>query len=418
MGYSDSNQALDQQLFTDLLALPRDSSNLPITLGQAVFLAKQTNYDNNSQKYEILGDPTLRLAIPKYSATIDSINGQNLSSPIQIKALSTIKLDGEIRNPDGSLWNNFNGTGVLTMFDSKRIVPLANLDNYPMVLQGGIIFRGMISVTNGKFSSSFVVPKDISYENQNGKIILYFYNNSVDGLAYTNNIIVGGTDSTVITNNIGPDIKIFFDDTTSTNASLANPNSTLIVKLYDSNGLNTTGTGVGHKLEGILNGQDNNPIDFTNYFTGYLDSGGKSGQINYTLNNLSSGNYSLKVIAWDVFNNYSSKTVNFTVVGGNGLIIQDVYNYPDPFAYNTTFTFQQNLDLPVNVKVKVFTVAGRLVREIEKQGISNKFVKVDWDGRDQNGDLLANGTYLYKIIVNTIDGQYNQSVLGKMAIIR
>ena len=419
LGESSDNQTLDQQLFYEMLSTPRDSLDLPITLGQAVFLAKQSNYDNNSQKYEILGDPTVRLNMPQYSATIDSINGQNLSSPIQIKALSTVRMNGEIRNPDGSLWNNFNGTGVLTMFDSKRVVPLANLDNYPMVTQGGIIFRGMISVTNGKFSSSFVVPKDISYENQNGKIILYFYNNSADGLAYTNNIIVGGTDS-IVTNTIGPDIKIFFDDTTSSNATLVNPNSTLIVKLFDVNGLNTTGTGVGHKLEGILNGQDNNPLDFTNYFTGYLDAGGKSGQINFPLNNLnlSSGNYSLKVVAWDVFNNYASKTANFTVVNGNGLIIQDVYNYPDPFAYNTTFTFQQNLNFPVNVKVKVFTVAGRLVREIEKQGISNKFVKVDWDGRDQNGDLLANGTYLYKIIVNTVDGMYNQSVLGKMAIIR
>ncbi len=420
LGYSPNNQALDQQLFYDLLSTPRDSSDLPITIGQAVFLAKQSNFDNNSQKYEILGDPTVRLNMPQYSASIDSINGKNLSSPIQIKALSTIKLDGEVKNPDGSNWSNFNGTGILTMFDSKRVVPLVNLNNYPMVTQGGIIFRGMVSVINGKFSSSFVVPKDISYENQNGKIILYFYNNAVDGLAYTNNIIVRGTDTSAVNNNIGPDIKIFFDDTTSSNATLVNPNSTLIVKLFDTNGLNTTGTGVGHKLEGIINGQDNNPLDFTNYFTGYLDAGGKAGQINFPLNNLNlnSGNYTLKVIAWDVFNNYSSKTANFTVVGGNGLIIQDVYNYPDPFAYNTTFTFQQNLDSPVNVKVKVFTVAGRLVREIEKQGISNKFVKVNWDGRDQNGDLLANGTYLYKIIVNTVDGLYNQSVLGKMAIIR
>ncbi len=415
---SQSNHELNNQLLSDLLLSPRDSSNLPITIGKAVFQTKQIFNDSNSQKYEILGDPTLRLVIPQYQATIDSINNQNLTNPIQIKALSTVKINGEIKRNNNSLWSDFNGTGTLTMYDSQREFILTNLDNYAITLPGGIIFKGDVSVVNGKFSSSFVVPKDISYENQNGKVLLYFYNNNSDGLAYTNNIIVGGTDTEAVNNKIGPDIKIFFDDTTSSNASLVNPNSTLIVKLNGPNGLNTTGTGVGHKLEGILNGQDNNPIDFTNYFTGYLDSGGKSGQINYTFNNLSSGNYSLKVIAWDVFNNFSSKTVNFTVVGGNGLIIQDVYNYPDPFAGNTTFTFQQNLDLPVNVKIKVFTVAGRLIREIERQGISNKFVKVGWDGRDQNGDILANGTYLYKIIVNTIDGQYSQSVLGKMAIIR
>ena len=284
--------------------------------------------------------------------------------------------------------------------------------------QGGLIFRGNISVINGRFSSNFTVPKDISYEDKNGKALIYFYNSNSDGLGYTTNIIVGGTDSNAVNNKIGPEISIYIDDTTSTNVPLVNPNSNLIVKLYDSNGLNTTGTGIGHKLEGILNGQENNPIDFTNYFTGDLNAGGKSGVINYKFNNLDPGNYTLKVTAWDVFNNSSSKTVNFTVVSSNGLVIKDVYNYPDPFAYNTTFTFQQNLNAPINVKIKVYTIAGRLIREIEENGIEEKFVKVNWDGRDQDGDIIANGTYLYKIIVNSTDGKYNQSVLGKMAIIR
>jgi len=416
--YSDENHALDNQLFTDLLRTPRDTNNLPITIGKAALYAKQLYNDVNAQKYEILGDPTIRLLIPEYSAAIDSIDGKTLNTPIEIKALSKVRVDGEIRKPDNSLWNKYNGTAVLTMYDSQRIQLLTALDNFPMVVPGGVIFRGNISVTNGKFSAGFTVPKDISYENENGKVLLYFYNNSSDGLGYTTNIIVGGTDSTVVPDKIGPTIKIYFDDTTSSNAYLVNPNSALIIKLYDPNGINATGTGIGHKLEGVLNGQGNNPIDFTNYYTGDLNSGGTSGVINYKLNNLNPGDYSLKVIAWDVYDNYSSRAVNFTVVGGNGLIIQDVYNYPDPFSHNTTFTFQQNLDSPLNVKIKVFTVAGRLVREIERNGISSKFVKVDWDGRDQDGDLLANGTYIYKVIVNTVDGRYNQSALGKMAIIR
>ncbi len=416
--YSDNNHQLAYQLFTQLLQNPRDSLDMPITIGQAVFLTKQSFNDVNSQKYEIMGDPTISLDLPQYTAVIDSINGQNLSTPIQIKALSHVRISGEIKKPDNSLWSGFNGEGILTVYDSQRQLVVPALDNYVITLQGGVIFKGRVSIINGLFSGDFVVPKDISYENKNGKVLLYFYNSSTDGLGYTTNIVVGGTDTTDVNNKIGPDISIYFDDTTSTNAALVNPNSTLIVKLYDSNGLNTTGTGVGHKLEGILNGQANNPIDFTNYFTGDLNSGGTSGEINYKFTNLDPGNYSLKVSAWDVFNNYASKTVDFSVVPGNEFEIQNVYNYPDPFAYNTTFTFQQNLNTPINVKVKVYTVAGRLVREIKESGISDKFVKVNWDGRDQDGDLLANGTYLYKLIVSSADGQFTKSVLGKMAVIR
>ncbi len=417
--YSSSNHQLAYQLFTDLLDSPRDSADIPITLGQATLETKQILFDPNSKKYEILGDPTLSLVMPRYSAVIDSINGQNPStSPVQIKALSTVKLYGEIRKPDNSFWSDFNGTGILSMYDSQRQVIVPALSNEAITMQGGVIFNGRISVTNGKFFTQFIVPKDISYEDKNGKALIYFYNSNSDGLGYTTNIIVGGTDSNAVNNKIGPDISIYFDDTTSTSATLVNPNSNLIVKLSDSNGLNTTGTGIGHKLEGILNGQENNPIDFTNYFTGDLNAGGKSGVINYKFNNLDPGNYTMKVTAWDVFNNSSSKTVNFTVVSSNGLVIKDVYNYPDPFAYNTTFTFQQNLNAPINVKIKVYTIAGRLIRQIEENGIEEKFVKVNWDGRDQDGDIIANGTYLYKIIVNSMDGKYNQSVLGKMAIIR
>ena len=379
-------------------------------------------YDTNSQKYEILGDPTISLLIPQYTATIDSIDGKNPADTVQIKALSNVKISGEIKKPDNTIWQNFNGTGILTVYDSQREIIVPAISNSLQISQqGGLLFRGNISVTNGRFTSDFTVPKDISYENKNGKAIIYFYNNTnnnADGLGYTTNVIVGGTDSSRVNNKIGPDISIYIDDTTSKVISLANPNSTLIVKLSDDNGLNTTGTGIGHKMEGILNNDINNPIDFTDDFVGNMNAGGKSGVIRYQFNNLDPGNYTLKVTAWDVFNNSSSKTVSFTVVSGNGLVIKDVYNYPDPFEYNTTFTFQQNLAAPINVKIKVYTIAGRLIREIEKEGIQEKFVKVNWDGRDQDGSIIANGTYLYKIIVNSSDGKYSKSVLGKMAVIR
>ncbi len=417
--YSDSNHQLAYQLFSDLLHTPRDSSDLPITIGQAVLATKQILFDPNSQKYEILGDPSIRLLMPRYSAEIDSIDGLNpAKATVQIKALSTVRIYGKIEKPDGSPWNNFNGKGVLSMYDSQREVTVPALSNEQITLQGGVLFNGIVSVSNGKFSTNFVVPKDISYQNKNGKALIYFYNDNADGLGYTTNIIVGGTDTSAKNNGVGPDISIFVDDTTSQVFSLINPNSTLIIKLHDDNGLNTTGTGVGHKMEGILNNDINNPIDFTNYYTGDLNAGGKSGEIKYPFNNLDPGDYTLKVTAWDVFNNSSSKTVNFTVVNSNGLVIKDVYNYPDPFAYKTTFTFQQNLASPINVKIKVYTIAGRMIRQIEEKGINEKFVKVNWDGRDQDGDIIANGTYLYKIIVSSTDGRYNKSVLGKMAIIR
>lgn len=416
--YSGVNHLLNYTFVQKLFKSSLDTLNLSIPIGKASFSTKLLRYEVNDQKYNIFGDPTLRLLVPQYSANFDSINGSALSANIQVNALSKTRINGRVLKPDNTTWEDFNGEGTLTFFDSKRTALLEQIGNYPMTVQGGIIFNGRISINNGKFSTEFVVPKDISYENKNGKIVFYFSNNSVDGLGYTENVIVGGTDSSIVNDGKGPAIEVFFDDVSYSNAFLVNPSSNLIVKLSDETGLNTTGTGVGHKLEGILNQKITDPIDFTNHFTGDLDTGGKTGTINYKFSNLGTGEYELLVKAWDVFNNSSEENTFFSVVEDNDLAIRDVYNYPNPFSGKTQFTFQHNLAKPIDVKIKVYTIAGRLIKEIEKINLNEKFVVIDWDGRDADGDELANGTYLYKIVVKSSDGEFQKSVLGKLAVIK
>lgn len=411
----DLNNAFVQSLFNS----GRDTLNLSIPIGKASYLTKQFRTSPNDQKYNILGDPTLRLLMPQYNMSIDSVNGQALTSDVQIKALSKTRIEGRVLKPDNTTWDDFNGEGELKFFDSERRTLLSSIGNYPVNVQGGVIFNSRVSITNGKFSTEFVVPKDISYENKNGKIIFYFLNNSADGIGYTNRIIVGGTDSSVVNDGKGPSIDIYFDNVTENNSSyLVNNNPNLIVKLSDETGLNTTGTGVGHKLEGVLNQQITNPLDFTNYFKGDLDTGGKSGTIDYKFSNMDEGEYELLVKAWDVFNNSSEEKIYFSVVDGNDLSVKNVYNYPNPFSDKTQFTFQHNLTKPVDVKIKIYSIAGRLIKEIEKLSVTDRFVVIDWDGRDQDGDILANGTYLYKLIVKSTDGDFQKSVLGKLAVIK
>jgi hypothetical protein len=417
--YADENAELNDALFQNIFYTPRDTENLPITIGRAIFLTKQSLSIENDQKYNLLGDPLIRLNIPQYSGSIDSINGVVPNFNLQIKALSNVSIIGSVIK-NNTLWNNFNGEGIFTMYDSQRSLPLPDYgSNYYVTIQGGIIFRGKVSVVNGKFKTNFVVPKDISYENQNGKIVFDYFNSSSDGLAFNNNIIVGGTDSSLVNDKTGPTIEIHFDNVNSDLAYLVNPNSVLIVKLYDKTGLNVTGIGVGHKMEGILDNDQNNPIDFTNYYTGDLDANGKSGTINYQFNNLATGEHNIVVNAWDVFNNPSSASADFKVVSGSSLVLDDVYNYPNPFSSSTTFTFQHNFNGGISVKIRIYTVAGRLINVLESNGIIyDRFVKIGWDGRDKDGSIVSNGTYLYKLIVESFDGSSKQTALGKLAVIR
>ena len=416
--FSSLNHALNYQFLQDLFSSSRDTLNLIKSVGAAYFATKQVYSAVNDRKYHLFGDPSLRLQVPQYQGNIDSINGQSLIADVQLKALGNTEISGTILTSNNEKAEDFNGEGIITVFDSERTKFLEQIGNFPMVIQGGVIFRGRVSVNGGEFNAHFVVPKDISYENKNGKIIYYFFDEKSDGIAFTKNIIVGGTDTTVVNDGEGPEIEIFFDNASSYGSYLVGPEPNMTVKLTDETGLNTTGTGVGHKLEGILNEDESNPVDFTNFFTGELDAGGKSGEINYKFSKMDEGDYSLLVKAWDVFNNFSSETSFFTVVSDDQLVIRDVYNYPNPFNSSTTFTFQHNLNGTINANIKIYTIAGRMIKTIEKNGINDKFVKIDWDGRDEDGDALANGSYLYKIIVSSEDGDFNQSVLGKMAIIK
>ncbi len=414
--FSNSNAAL-AYLFYDYLLGYRDSSFLPRTIGEAYFLLKQTRTNTNDEKFHLFGDPALRLDEPHYKVSVDSVNGVANGTGVQIKALGVVNLNGSVVDNSGNAINSVNGEAIVSVYDSKRSVHLNDI-NLDVDMQGGLIFRGRTSIENGKFRTSFTVPKDISYENKNGKIVVYLLSDEQDGIGYNDNITVGGTDTSVVNDKKGPSIDIYFDSENNDNAYLVNPDFDLIVKLKDQTGLNTTGTGVGHKLEGILNDDVENPIDLTDYFIGDLDAGGKSGVIKYKFTNLEEGDYKIKIKAWDVFNNFGQSEDYFSVVNNSGLVIRDVYNYPNPFTDFTNFTFQHNLNGPVNVKIKIYTIAGRLIRILEENNITDKFVKVFWDGLDADGNQLANGTYFYKLNISSSDGSLKENILGKLAIIR
>jgi flagellar hook assembly protein FlgD len=132
---------------------------------------------------------------------------------------------------------------------------------------------------------------------------------------------------------------------------------------------------------------------------------------------LSDGEYVLRVKGKNFVNSLSDTagiTKRFLVV--NEVELLNVYNYPNPFSINTWFTFQCT-QLPDDVRIKIFTVAGRLIKEINsgfKQ--DGSFVKVLWDGRDNDGDPLANGVYFYKVIMKK--GEKTVNTTQKLAIIK
>jgi hypothetical protein len=399
------NESLNKQFIGYLF----NESGPTQRIGEALQLAKiQNSARENREMYILFGDPAMRLGVPRYNAVITEME------PDSIKALSVLTVKGQIEK-EGQVWNDFDGKIALRSFDSKRSVVyktgLGREIDY--LLPGNSLFRGEAQVQNGEFQIAFVVPKDISYGTQTGRFSLYFWNEQSDGCGARDSIHVGG--SSDIVDQDGPEIKIVFsedEDFVSGGMVYEEPELIVLIK-DDKTGINITGD-IGHKIMLTLDQQQEE--DITDYFQ-YSEGSYLDGKLQYPLEGISEGKHELLIKAWDNANNSASSTVVFDVVPFEELRIENVLNYPNPLSSTTHFTFQLNHQ--ADIEIKIYTVSGRLIRKIEAYG-EHGFNMIYWDGRDEMGDELANGVYLYKVAAKAnINGEnVNQSVIERLIVMR
>ncbi|MGA9406423.1 MAG: type IX secretion system sortase PorU, partial [Bacteroidota bacterium] len=427
--YSDQNFDLNILLYQSLFST--DLFSLTPRLGDALMVTKNNNALSdleNNRKYHLLADPTLRLAIPHLVMQIDSINGKPVSNATfdTLQALSKVTVTASIRDNNGAVQNINSDSALVTIFDAEPTDSVydsgINSDgstwqhSFTFLVPGATIYRGDNTIHNGRVSATFIIPKDISYENKQGKVSVYFSGNGTDGRGYTDRVIVGGTSTSLVNDTQGPTINIYFDTRSFRSGDLVTENPMLIVDLTDSSGINDAGSGVGHGLEAWLDG-DSKSIDLTDFYTGAKDNY-QAGTIEYQFTGLAPGQHTLAVRAWDVYNNSSTSQVGFSVASGTSLALENVFNIPDPVRSTTTFTFQHNQLTPINVEIKIYTVAGRLIQVLSSNSYPERFVEIPWDCRDRDGSKVANGTYFYKVIAKTVDGKFTNEALGKLSIVR
>jgi hypothetical protein len=262
---------------------------------------------------------------------------------------------------------------------------------------------------------AFPIPKDVSYGDNRSRIDIYAWNDSTDATGFTENLSIAGT-ATAAIDTVGPTMHIYLQDESFRAGDVVGPDAVLIVDLTDSSGINTSTAGIGHKLEATLDGSQRS-FDLTNYYRGNLDTY-QSGQVRYQFSDLAEGRHTLAVKAWDVYNNSSSAETYFEVHSTSQLSIYNVVNFPNPFARSTTFTFQRSSTDPIDVEIKIYTVAGRLIQSLEAPAVVDRFVQIPWDGRDRDGSELANGAYLYRVITKSFDKTSTSEALGKIAVLR
>ena len=425
--YGFPNAFLNQQTFRQMFPPQSPSGKLIVERpATALFRFKNTRNNDNDQKFFFMGDPTMRLQFPEGFARIDSINqlpvdsvnGAPRTDLIRLKALSRVAVKGTVLTPESVPDSTLQGRLTLTVNDAIRTVVIVNFSgvDWPYLATGGTIYRGENSITKGRFLAEFIVPKDILYADTTGRVVAYYSGPVNDGMGYTQKVRIGGTADSVARDEQGPGIAIYLDSRSFRSGDLVSRSPMLYLDLEDQSGINTSGSGIGHRIEAWLNNATQS-VELSDFYSSQLDNFQK-GTVQYPLTDLPLGKNSIRVRAWDTYNNATTAETFFEVTSSDKLSITDVMNYPNPFAKTTAFTFRQNQLIPLDVTIKIYTLAGRLIQTLESFSAGEPFVSLPWDGRDRDGDMLANGVYLYKVLVKTRDGRFSSEALGKLSVVK
>ena len=416
--YATANFKLNKSFFSYIF--DNDENGEHYRMGEVMRRAK-INIGNsiNKRNFTLLADPALRLSFPKYRVITETINSQDADAGRQtIGALQKVTVTGYVADAFGKQIDNFNGTLTPTVYDKQvKKKTLGNAGQTPVEfkVRENIIYRGKSSVQNGAFSFSFVIPKDISYSLGSGKIMYYADNGEVDAHGAYENFDIGGNGSS-ITDNDGPDIKLFLDSENFKSGGKTGKNPVLLANLSDENGINTVGTGIGHDITAVLDGDYSNVLVLNNYYQSSTDDY-TSGSISFPLNNLSAGKHTLTLKAWDVANNSSEAELEFEVTGD--FLINGISNYPNPVSEYTYFVLEHNQsDATLDVIFDIYDYSGRSVDRFQTEvGSSNGTTNpIRWD-LTESKIALTPGVYVYRAIVQNSTGTIT-SKSGKMIIAR
>lgn len=416
--YSHTNYALNSSFYSSLFS--RDNSGKWKTMGEVFKETKNNSRSGvNNRSYVLLGDPSMTLAIPHNKMEIISINGLDSDTA---KAQKTIVLKGKVVDPISNLKvANFNGVASIDVFDKVDTVnTLGQQFSYvtKFLTRNNLVYTGEASVVNGEFELSFIVPKDINYQVGYGKISLYAKSsNGDDAEGYSEKLYIGGGSENMIEDTIPPVIKLYLEDTTFKNGGLVSANPLLIARLSDLYGINIAKSALGHEIVAVIDGDENNGIVLNDYYKNDLNSY-QSGTVRYIMPELSEGSHTLVLKAWDSNNNSNSAKIDFKVGKKQNIVIEELYNYPNPAGNNTTFSFTHNkTGEEIDVELMIYKAQGSEIRKVAQKFETSPY-RVDIEINDLiSENKILPGVYFYRCNVRSVLDNTHAEKVQKLVIV-
>ena len=425
--YSRYNRTINKAFMRHVLSSPNGKR---MSMGEAVRQAKNSFASSgiemeriNRLHYALLGDPALVLAAPTLQATVDSINGQSVSaqtgsSICQLKAGSVATVKGHVEGQP-----SFNGLVTFIVRDVEEKVSGKQNDastTYAFTFKDrpNTIYTGRDSVKNGEFTIRFSVPQDISYSDKTGLFLVYAVSSDKTQEAHGRNenfTLSGSVDG--VNDGIGPSIYCYLNSDRFSNGGTVNATPYFYAELSDKDGINVAGSGIGHDLELIIDGDMNKTYNLNEYFQ-YNFGDYCSGNVGYSLPELTSGEHKLLFRAWDVQNNSSTAELTFMVDARQEPSLQSVICTKNPATTYTQFIVTHDRNgSSMDVELEIFDTSGRKLWGKTESGIpTDNTYTIDWDLTTSSGSRLRTGVYLYRVLISS-NGSSQASEAKKLIVL-
>ncbi len=403
--YSSENERLTSSVFDFIF---QKTNGAPQRLGDIIMKAKNNQgrdtVSANARKFALIGDPSQKIGLPEHKISVTRIN--NTEAAIfedTLSALESVKIEGEIIGPNGMLLKDFNGSIYISVYDKPS--DRQTLANDPRSFKytfsefKNIIFKGVATVKNGKFSSEFTMPRDINYTIGLGKISMYASDGNSDAGGNFEGPYIGGDSEVSVEDKLAPEIELFINNRAFRDGGITHANPILIVDLSDDFGINITGNSIGHDLTATMTGPLKKTFILNDFYEADQNSPNK-GRILFPINDLPPGDYEIRVKAWDIANNSAVESITFTVLENQLSEILNVYNYPNPFIDNTIIAFEHDrVSQNALVELFVYNTSGALVisKKIQKPLTGSIDTITEGEGGGSPLSNLHPGIYFYKI---------------------
>ena len=388
---------------------------LRLAKGNMVSANSDGNQPQNKLQYALLGDPSIKFGVFNGKVKLDSINGGLVNGEVKLSAGSRVRLQGHVETSDGQADKNFNGRLLFRVFDNKELLTTkGNTDDEPFTYTdwNKEISRGETNVADGFFSTTIIIPKDINYSDENGRMVFYAINDDhtreVNGS--NEDFLVGGINTELAQDTLGPEMFIYLDNREFTDGDVVSSRPIFVAELCDESGIQNNGNGIGHDLQLCIDGDPKQTYNLNSY---YSSTGGDftQGKVYFAeFPELAPGAHSLSFRAWDMMNNTSLKELRFVVGENLKPEILSLMLESDVISGHTNFHVGYNFPgLECCFMLEIFSTNGAVQwRQDITSSSASGVVTIPWRGCNGDGAMLNNGIYICRVTVSNGSGQKSQ----------